>query len=222
MSTSGAIAANLRNVFLALLEGRATATVCEIASYDEKTRRGSIQPLIQRQFAGDSEPTSRAEIQNVPIFQLGTKRARIHIPPQRGDGCIAIFADRSIANWLAGDGSERAALDVRMMDENDAMAFLVSFDQNTDAILNPQDVVIQHGAGEVRITPKGNIEIGKGKGNKPSARLGDDVLANVTSDAAFFAWVTAVSAAVIPPITVVPIAVAGKISSGSRNVKVGD
>ncbi len=238
------ISDDFSRIFQGIMEGVATVTVGVVTAYDSDTRRGDAQPLIMRQYRGQSQPQMMAQVRDIPIYQSGTKRASVRFPVEPGDNVILISCDRAFRNWLAGDGDARPARKVRTHSINDTFGFLVRFDQNTDADDDgdPDDLVMRHNDGVLRIKPSGQIQIGHDKGNKAAARKGDTVVADDKTDQEYFTWLTgfvtiltswtvaggdgglALKTAMAAYIGAnpTPSTVTGKITTGSTKVDIGD
>ena len=163
MRTTARMAAGLRTMIESVLEDMHFALPGRIEAYDPKTRLATVQPLIQPQYKGDDGPTDLAPIQRVPIVQPRTANAQVRLPVAVGDLCLLIFADRAIDNWLAGDGTARAANDVRMHHEDDAFAILGAWPPGGKGVTDddPDALVMQNKGGEVKIRDDGSVEIGK-------------------------------------------------------------
>ncbi len=216
MTTPGEVARNLRMVFEGLMEGVYVAMPGQITEYDQSTRLASVLPSILRQYKSNAEPVSIAPIQNVLIIQSRTALAQVRLPVNVGDKCFLIFADRNVSNFMQGDGSQKAPLDDRMHDINDAVAFLGGWPPASDGKTDddPTSLLVQYKDSSLKIKQDGEIQIGaKNKPLKRSAREGDTV--RVTIPAGSF---------LVPPSGVpnVPIIADGKITSGSDTTKVSD
>ncbi len=163
MRTTGGIAADFRQMIESVLEGMYVALPGRIEKYDPKTRLATVQPLIQRQYKGEDKPSDLAPVQRVPIVQPRTANAQVRLPVAVGDLCLLIFADRAIDNWLAGDGTARAANDVRMHHEDDAFAILGAWPPGGKGVTDddPNALVMQNKGAEVKIRDDGFVEIGK-------------------------------------------------------------
>ena len=218
MSTQGRLAHDLRMVFEGLMEGIFVGMPGEITEYDATTRLASVKPSILRQYKGKSTPTSIAPIQNVLIIQSRTAIAQVRLPVNVGDKCFLIFADRNISNFMQGDGSQKAPLDDRMHDVNDAFAFLGGWPPASDGKTDddPTSLLVQYKDSSLKIKEDGEIQIGaKNKLLKDSARKGDSVQVTIPTGT----FLVAATAGVPNP---APVIVTGEITSGSDTTKVSD
>ena len=144
-------------VIHSILDNVHTAIPGVFTAYDPTTKKASVQPAIQKIIAANGKSIPLPIIQNVPVIWSGTSKAIIHLEITPGkDGCLLLFSERSLENWLssdaaaAGTSAESAALpgDPRQFDFSDAIAIPGLF-----SFINP---------GMVPITGKG-VEIINGK-----------------------------------------------------------
>lgn len=73
--------------------------------------KATVIPTVKRLFKGKAvDPTA---IPNIPIWRLGTNKARVTVPlnPEGGDYCVIMFSERPIDTWAAGDGTAKAPKD---------------------------------------------------------------------------------------------------------------
>lgn len=102
--------------------------VCEparIESYDDKTQKCSVQPLI---YEGEINPqdgervVSRPPvITDVPVMHLGGNGFQITVPIKAGDLVLIVYCDRSLDRWLVRGGEVDPA-DDRTHHTSDAIA----------------------------------------------------------------------------------------------------
>lgn len=173
MRTTGGMAADLRRMFLSILEDMFGMMPGSIVSYDDKTRLATVQPALQRRYKGDDLPTDLPAVQRVLIVQPQTKNAQSRLPVDPGDKVTMFFADRAIDNWLAGNGEAKTSNDVRMHALDDAFAFLGAWPPGADGATDddPGAAIMQNMDAEIKIRKDSTIEIGKrtlgAAGNKP-------------------------------------------------------
>lgn len=132
-----------------------TLRVCmpaRIEKYDPDTHLATVQPLIKVKFYERKESKLLRFIERVPVIHPRTASAIIRLPVQKGDICTLIVADRSIENWVAGDGTEKDPNDKRKHHLEDAYAILGGYPEGKPLTAkNPDALEIQVGDG-VKIT----------------------------------------------------------------------
>ena len=87
----------------------------EIVTYDPDKRTAVIQPVIRDW--GSSEPPPL--LTDVPVFFPGNYT----FTPQKGDGCLVVFADSCIDAWLQ-NGGVSSPLTARSHSMSDGFAFV--------------------------------------------------------------------------------------------------
>jgi len=114
----------LRRVLDARLAEVHTALPAKIVKYDAATRKADVQPLLKRQYA-DGDLASMPVITNVPVLFPSGGGASLTFPVRAGDGCLLVFAERSLDRWLAQSTVKEVETgDIRMHDISDAVAFV--------------------------------------------------------------------------------------------------
>lgn len=117
----------------------------EIVAYDDSKRTATIQPVIRDWGSKDSPPL----LLDVPVFFGGNYT----FVPQKGDGCLVVFADSCIDAWLKSGGVSTPSV-ARMHSLSDGFAF-VGFRQsggkNVGALLD----ILMNDVGEL----KDNIQL---------------------------------------------------------------
>ncbi len=113
-----------------------------VVSYSAATNRAQVQPVGSKKvFDGRSLPWP--VIYNVPVvFPMGMGgRAGVTFPVQPGDGCLLVFAESQLDDYLSGGDSD----DTRRHDMNDAICvpglYADSVPSNQS---NPSDVCLFH------------------------------------------------------------------------------
>lgn len=99
------------------ISGIHTAMPGRIISYGGG--RATVQPE-QKYKVADGRRLDMPIIVNVPCYFLGCEGRSITIPIKAGDGCLLLFAERSIDDWLLGGESD----DPRKYDLTDAFALV--------------------------------------------------------------------------------------------------
>lgn len=88
----------LRQSFEAMSDNLHVCLPGQIETFDSATKKASVSVKIKKKFEnGDSTPYP--VIENVPVIFPGSADALIAFPLNQGDGCLIIFAERSIENW---------------------------------------------------------------------------------------------------------------------------
>ncbi len=131
------------------ISGIHTAMPGRIISYGGG--RATVQPSLPYKVA-DGRRLDMPPIVNVPCYFLGADGRSITFPVKAGDGCLLLFAERSIDDWLLGGESD----DPRKYDLTDAIA-LVGL-QPIRAHANDA-IEINHGSCKVRIPENGPMTI---------------------------------------------------------------
>ncbi|MCQ9124369.1 Gp138 family membrane-puncturing spike protein [Rodentibacter caecimuris] len=129
-----------------------------IISYDPNSVRVVVQPTIPKRLA-NGEVLNAPQIVNVPVMfpmtDINGEVAQITLPVKSGDGCLLIFSQRSLENWLSG--SNDAPDDPRMFDLSDAFCVMGGNSRSPSA--DGENLCIKYGSGEIKIAPSGNIMI---------------------------------------------------------------
>lgn len=107
-----------------------------IESYDPDTHFANVRPLLKRRFFARRNPVDLPIINRVPVIHPRTASAMIRLPVSVGDIVTLIFADRSLENWLGGNGESKEPLDTRQHHLNDAYAILGGYPEALKQIAN--------------------------------------------------------------------------------------
>jgi len=92
----------------------------KVTEYDPETRRATIQPMLKdRKHGGRSLPALR----EVPVFCPVNRDGENAFAIRAGDGCLVVFADGGIDEWLA-TGQESIPGSGRKHDLADGFAFV--------------------------------------------------------------------------------------------------
>lgn len=94
----------------------------EIQEYDEDTMLASVQPLLRRRFYSETSSVLLPIINNVPVIHPRSGSAMIRLPIARGDIVTIMFCDRSIEQWVQGNGEAKYPDDPRIHHLSDAYA----------------------------------------------------------------------------------------------------
>lgn len=195
--------------------------VGKIDSYDISTQSASVQIQVKRRI-GEDEIIDYPLLVECPVIVLQGGGAFLEMPIEPGDFCLILFNDRDIDNWYLG-GNNTEPNTRRKHNLSDGFV-LVGVNPSIQARNLDGDNVNLWGPGEsdrIQIQSDGSMEIGAG-GN-PAARQEDPTISTAVEDAAFWAWVTAITAAVNAAHgagLVPPTQQAGKIQTGSSEVTI--
>ena len=128
-----------------------------IVSYDYKTQNASVQINIKEEYKKTF--VDYPIITNVPVIFPSSGGASITMPVVKGDGCLLVFADRDINNWLLGSDNQPASSQ-RTHHLKDAVAIigLNSFKKGGKA-KNADDLLITYDTSDIVIQKGGKIDI---------------------------------------------------------------
>jgi len=142
-----------------------TALPGRVEVYDAATQKADIKPLIQRLVAteeGDEILEELPVLPQVPVIFPRTTAYHITFPVEPGDHVLLVFNERSIDNFIAGDGEDTDPDEYRMHDLSDAVAF-VGFYPDSKAIPEPSadSLVLGHADGVSIHLAADKIELGE-------------------------------------------------------------
>lgn len=128
-----------------------------ITKYDHKKQMADID--FSPELLADNNINPLKGISGVPVIFPRSGGASITMPVKAGDGCLVVFLDRDIRNWLLGKPKDRP-MTRRMHNLNDAIAFvgLTPFSAPSVA-LNNTDLHIQYGGSNITLKPDGMTEV---------------------------------------------------------------
>lgn len=134
------------------------ALPAKIIAYDANQVRATVKPTIPKRLA-NGEALNAPQIVNVPVVfpmtDINGALAQVTLPVKSGDGCLLIFCQRSLENWLSGNYD--APDDPRMFDLSDA--FCMMGGNSRSPVADPVNLCIKYGEGSIKIEPSGNIVI---------------------------------------------------------------
>lgn len=178
-----------------------------IESYAGHTERKAKVKVQVKFRTKKGEELSVPPIDNVPVIFPSSNKFNLLFPLSKGDGCLIIFAEEGIGEFLAGT-SEVSADSLARFSLTDAICIpgLFAFKQ-----------VPGSAPGTIEIDNDGNININNGTNG--AARQNDATLHDAITDPAFWIWFSAVGtgSGAGPP----PSSLTGKINAGSSKVKIG-
>ena len=135
------------------IEGIHTCMPGEILSFDAGTCLASVKATLQF-HAADGRIFDYPVISGVPVFMPHAGNAQITYPVKAGDGCLIVFSERSIDEWI-GKGSIDNH-DPRQYDLTDAFCFVgMRPAQNISA----ENVELINGGTLVSVTPSNTVNI---------------------------------------------------------------
>lgn len=143
----------------ATLEGLRICLPGQIESYDPKTRKANIKPMLKRVYA-DGEIQSLPVLTAVPIVWPAGGGGALSFPLTRGDGVLLVFSERNMENYLES-GVESTPLDGRKFDMSDAIAIpgLYSF-KTKSPIKDNNSAIFTFGGATVSLQKGGKMAIG--------------------------------------------------------------
>lgn len=134
----------------------------KIDTYNYEYQRADVKPLLKKEYLKDKEVVSLPVIPSVPVQfpSANGGNARMTFPIKEGDLGTLIFYDRSVEDWLSGDGSEVLPKEFRLHDLTDAIFIPgVSTEKNKLTIENEDDVFIVNSDSKIQLSPDGTILI---------------------------------------------------------------
>jgi hypothetical protein len=184
----------------ALFEVR-TAVPARVEKWMPDEQTIDAVPLIQRVRVIDGERLvdEYPVITRLPVSFLRWGGFVFRCPLEQGNIVTLLVSDRELERWLASDGDATVEPRGRRMHSlNDAIV-LPGIAPWSDPIsdLDDGDMVLgrEDGSGEVRVRADGTIALGgRDAERRGVARLNDETTSDNSTDAQFWAWVTAVDA----------------------------
>jgi Phage protein Gp138 N-terminal domain len=101
----------------------------QIQTYDASTGLATVQPGLLIKYRGRAQPVPLPVIGQVPVVMPRTAAGGILFPLAAGDPVLLVFADRSIAAWVQGDGSPKAPSLAHKHDLTDCFAIPGAYPQ---------------------------------------------------------------------------------------------
>ncbi len=156
----------IQNAISVETENIHTCVPGKFLSYDYKTQKCSVQPLLRKVYI-EKTAVNLPVIENVPVVFPRSSSAGITFPIHKGDKCLIIFCERSIDEWKS-QGEISTPQDPRRYDLSDAIAIpgLFSFSDkslssnNTDVEIHNKSFVISlTGSGKVKIIGKSGFDL---------------------------------------------------------------
>lgn len=139
----------IRNIIVNYMSNINTCLPATIETYDPATKKASVKPLLKRTLNGQEIDTP--VIENVPIIFPCTATAVVSLPINTGDGCLLVFSQRSIDDWLS-KGGNIAPTDPRLFDLSDAIAIPGLFNfKDSGRTITGENVEIYNDNGKIEI-----------------------------------------------------------------------
>lgn len=139
------------------------ALPARVEKYDKNTQKANVKPLLRKRYKSDGMEIEMPIIPGVPVQHPSANggKAFIHLPIKKGDLGTAIFCDRSIDRWLAGDGRIVTPDDPRHHDLSDAI-FIPGVLPFSEALLgvSSNNLIIKNDALTIELDPNGKVGIG--------------------------------------------------------------
>lgn len=148
----------IKNTISVEFENVHTCIPGQFVSFDFKKQKATVQPLMKKILI-NKESLDLPVIVNVPVVFPRTASAGITFPINKGDKCLILFAERSIAEWKSL-GTVASPEDARRYDISDAIAIpgLYSFAENSTAS-NNDDLEIKNNGFTISIKKDGKFKI---------------------------------------------------------------
>lgn len=163
MSKPGATLAEI--IQDAIKAGILDINVClpaKIEKYDPTEQKANISPLLKKKYISEDAATNLPVITNVPVQWPSANggEAFIHLPLKVGDLGFAIFSQRSLDTWLAGNGDSVSPEDPRHHDLSDAIFVPGGLPfKRALADINSNNLMIKNGSMKMELDPSGKISI---------------------------------------------------------------
>ena len=149
----------------------------KVVSYDAATNRASVKPVgtyTTKDFQEIEYPTIHSVPMQFPCGVGGT--AGVTFPIKAGDGCIVIFADREIEQFLSGSFCD----DMRSHSMNDAYAIPGLYSQAAPTVKNNSNDVCLFNAGSLVVLNGGALRITLADGTTALFSGGDLVVNGIS------------------------------------------
>jgi hypothetical protein len=184
-----------------------------IESYDAATQRASVAPMVDDvqvdEDTAERTVTSFPVVNGVRVIFPGSGKFRVTFPVKAGDLVWLSFGDRSLAEFLSGDGTRSTTpLDPRQHDGSDAVAFPGFATFGAPLAAPPDDALTIGLDGGIQISI-GTTDIRLAGGSTPVAKEGSATAGH-----------THTGTAGPYPVVLAPATDAIAAGAGSPNVKV--
>ena len=112
-----------------------------VLSFDPASQTATVVPALRRNLNGVVSEVSA--LTGVPVMFPRCKDFAVTFPIQAGDAVLLVFADRSLDNYLGGDGDSADPQDTRLHDLSDAIA-IPGFGQSPILDFNPESYQVRN------------------------------------------------------------------------------
>ena len=138
----------------ALAEQLHTAIPATIETYDFKTQKASVLPVI-RLLLEDGREIPYPVIAEVPVVWPRGENCSLTMPLRRGNGGLVVFSEQALENWLRRGGVQTPGAP-RQFDLTDAIFIPGCYPFTTPSNAeNNDDVLLMHGDDKIRLKPDG-------------------------------------------------------------------
>lgn len=160
MTETNTLATTISNTITSMLEQIHTCLPGSIESYDYKTAKATVKPLIQKSFI-DGSTLVLPILKDVPVIFPRSSTSGVTFPLNKGDGVLIVFSERALDKWY-DSGKDQTPGDNRKFDLSDSICIpgLFSFN-NPNIASNNDDLEVQHKDQKITITKGGDIQLGK-------------------------------------------------------------
>lgn len=130
-----------------------------VEKYDKLTQKADVKPLLMDKLKKDQSLIEFPVIPNVAVYHPQGGGAYIHMPVAKGDTGWLVFADKSIDEWLSGDGRIVDPKDTRYHNLSDAV-FYPGINPFAKGIAGTDDSIkINFGTTSMELFDNGKIKI---------------------------------------------------------------
>ncbi len=109
----------LKTAFESFVGNIHTCIPGQIESYNSAQKKASVKPLIKKRI--DNVDVSYPVISDVPVIFPGSSDTAIVFPLSKNDGCLILFSETSLENFLSSRGGEVDPGDARKFSLTDAV-----------------------------------------------------------------------------------------------------
>ncbi len=158
----------------------------KILSYNDESMTATVELGLKRKYKG-KESTFYPLIDDVPVVLPVFKTCQMRPPVSEIEGgtCLVIFAERSLDDWLNGDGEPKDGVEVRRFALSDAIAIpgLSPDSLRPKRATDPESFEISRGKSFLAFKSSGGIEL-KRDGNELFKTLQDlcDILLGIKTN----------------------------------------
>ena len=146
----------MKEVFNECAAGLRVCMPGKVESYDHDTHLATVQPLLKVKFYGREVSKLLPSVARVPIVHPRSSNAMIRVPITKGSIVTMVFADRSLENWISGNGDPKEPIDNRKHHLSDAYAIPGGYPEKVDWPADNPDAL------EIIVKPGTKMTIGNG------------------------------------------------------------